>query len=238
VTCAAELLAKKRKRDDAAAATRAADALHAKKQSRAKKAKLFKRAESFVKEYRQLEKDTVRLKRESKRQRSFYIEPEAKLLFVVRIKGTTKVHPKTKKILQLLRLRQINNGVFLRVNTASLGLLKYVEPFVAFGYPSLKSVKELVYKRGYAKVNGRRVPLTDNKMIEDKLGKHKIICMEDLVHEIFTVGPAFKEVTSFLWPFKLSSASGGLASKSQHYVESGQAGNRQHEINKLIANMN
>jgi len=184
------------------------------------------------------EKDTVRLKRESKRQRSFYIEPEAKLLFVVRIKGTTKVHPKTKKILQLLRLRQINNGVFLRVNTASLGLLKYVEPFVAFGYPSLKSVKELVYKRGYAKVNGRRVPLTDNKMIEDKLGKHKIICMEDLVHEIFTVGPAFKEVTSFLWPFKLSSASGGLASKSQHYVESGQAGNRQHEINKLIANMN
>eukprot|EP00955_Chlamydomonas_euryale_P054201 355736-Chlamydomonas_euryale.AAC.13 len=129
-------------------------------------------------------------------------------------------------------------GVFPQVNTASLGLLKYVEPFVAFGYPSLKSVKELVYKRGYAKVNGRRVPLTDNKMIEDKLGKHKIICMEDLVHEIFTVGPAFKEVTSFLWPFKLSSASGGLASKSQHYVESGQAGNRQHEINKLIANMN
>eukprot|EP00955_Chlamydomonas_euryale_P045924 353273-Chlamydomonas_euryale.AAC.17 len=30
--------------------------------------------------------------------------------------------------------------------------------------------------------------------------------MEDLVHEIFTVGPAFKQASNFLWPFKLSSA--------------------------------
>jgi large subunit ribosomal protein L7e len=40
------------------------------------------------------------------------------------------------------------------VNKATAGLLKRIEPFVAFGYPSLKSVKELIYKRGYAKVWG------------------------------------------------------------------------------------
>ena len=39
-----------------------------------------------------------------------------------------------------------------QVNKATAGLLKRIEPFVAFGYPSLKSVKELIYKRGYAKV--------------------------------------------------------------------------------------
>ena len=33
-----------------------------------------------------------------------------------------------------------------------MGLLKFVEPYVAFGYPSRKSVKELIYKRGHAKV--------------------------------------------------------------------------------------
>ena len=38
------------------------------------------------------------------------------------------------------------------------------------------------------------------------LGKFGIICMEDLVHEIYTVGPHFKEASNFLWPFKLSSA--------------------------------
>ena len=38
------------------------------------------------------------------------------------------------------------------------------------------------------------------------LGKHNIICIEDLVHEIYTVGPAFKQASNFLWPFKLSAA--------------------------------
>jgi hypothetical protein len=41
-------------------------------------------------------------------------------------------------------------------------------------------------------------------LLQQALGKHNIICIEDLVHEIFTVGPNFKAVTNFLWPFKLS----------------------------------
>lgn len=57
----------------------------------------------------------MRLKREAKKQGGFYVEPEAKLAFVVRIRGINDMHPKTRKILQLLRLRQINNGVFLKV---------------------------------------------------------------------------------------------------------------------------
>ena len=38
------------------------------------------------------------------------------------------------------------------------------------------------------------------------LGKYNIICIEDLIHEIYTVGPAFKQASNFLWPVKLSSA--------------------------------
>ena len=53
-------------------------------------------------------------------------------------------------------------------------------------------VKELIYKRGYGKVNKQRIPLTDNSVIEGVLGKHNIICIEDLIHEIVTVGPHFK----------------------------------------------
>jgi hypothetical protein len=33
-----------------------------------------------------------------------------------------------------------------------MNMLQRVEPYVAYGYPNLKSVRELVYKRGYAKV--------------------------------------------------------------------------------------
>ncbi|MDK0642990.1 uL30 family ribosomal protein, partial [Clostridium perfringens] len=98
----------------------------------------------------------------------------------------------------MLRLRQINNGVFVKLNKATLPLLRIVEPYVAWGYPNLKSVHDLIYKRGFAKIAGRRVPITDNSIIEESLGKSDIICMEDLVHEIFSAGPNFKQATNFL----------------------------------------
>lgn len=134
------------------------------------------------------------------------------------------MHPKTRKILQLLRLRQvwitqpcncimvlhkwnvwkynfcnmhcslqIFNGVFLKVNKATMNMLHRVEPYVTYGYltwfssniivveclflpfinrlfvfryPNLKSVRELIYKRGYGKLNKQRIALTDNSVIE------------------------------------------------------------------------
>ena len=36
-----------------------------------------------------------------------------------------------------------------------MNMLKRVEPYVAWGYPNLKTVKELIYKRGYGKVSCR-----------------------------------------------------------------------------------
>ena len=54
---------------------------------------------------------------------------------------------------------------------------------------------------------------TDNQIIENSLGKFGIVCVEDIVHEIYTVGPHFKQVTNFLWPFKLSSPNGGYKKK-------------------------
>jgi len=191
-----------------------------------------------VKEYRDTERATIVQKRQAKAAGAFYVEPEAKLAFVVRIRGLNKIHPKVKKILQLLRLRQINNGVFMRINKATVNMLRRVEPYISWGYPNLKSTRELIYKRGYAKVNKNRLPLVDNKVIEESLGKYGIICIEDLIHEIYTVGPHFKEANNFLWPFKLSAAKGGIAKKRVHYVEGGQAGCREEKINNLVAKMN
>ena len=64
-----------------------------------------------------------------------------------------------------------------------------------FSEPNLKTVRELIYKRGYGKVNRQRVPLSNNSVIENALGKYDILSVEDLVHEIFTVGPNFKQVS-------------------------------------------
>jgi large subunit ribosomal protein L7e len=233
-----ETVLKKRKRDEEWAQKKAAAAADTKKSNKGKRKEVFKRAEQYVKEYRQQEKDLIRLKREAKKNNGFYVEPEGKLAFVVRIRGINDMHPKTRKILQLLRLRQIHNGVFIKINKATVNMLKRVEPYVTWGYPNLKTVRELIYKRGYGKVNKNRIALTDNAIIEEVLGKHNIICIEDLVHEIYTVGPAFKQASNFLWPFKLSSAKGGMDNKRRHYVEGGHAGNREHFINNLVRLMN
>lgn len=43
---------------------------------------------------------------------------------------------------------------------------------LSFRYPNLKSVRELIYKRGYGKINKQRIGLTDNSLIEKSLGRH------------------------------------------------------------------
>ncbi|SLM35468.1 60s ribosomal protein l7 [Lasallia pustulata] len=234
-----ETLLKKRKSQEKQREERSAELEKKKKANKEKRGVIFKRAESYVKEYRDVEREKIRLSRLSKQEGSYYVPAEAKLVFVLRIKGINKIAPKPRKILQLLRLLQINNGVFIRLTKATGEMLKIVEPWIAYGYPNLKSVRELVYKRGYGKIDKQRIPLTDNQLIEDNLGKYGIVCMEDLIHEIFTVGPNFKQASNFLWPFKLSNPTGGFRTrKFKHFVEGGDLGNREDMINALIKQMN
>merc|ERR1712198_484444 len=233
-----ETLLKRRKNLEAIKASRAVATLKQRKTLKEKRRVIFKRAEQYTKEYRAKERDEIRLRRMAKRNGNFYVPAEAKLAFVIRIRGVNQVSPKVKKALQLLRLRQINNGVFVKLNKCTLNMLRLVEPFVAWGYPNLKTIKELVYKRGFAKVNYQRIPISNNQVIEESLGSCGIICVEDLIHEIFTVGENFKKASNFLWPFKLSCPTGGMRVKTNHFVEGGDHGNREDFINQMVRKMN
>ncbi|KAI8544325.1 large ribosomal subunit protein uL30y-like [Rhododendron vialii] len=233
-----ESVLKKQKRSEEWALKKKEELATLKKKNAENRKLIFNRAKLYTKEYEEQQKELVQLKREARLKGGFYVKPEAKLLFIVRIRGINAMDPKTRKILQLLRLRQIFNGVFLKVNKATVNMLHRVEPYVTYGYPNLKSVKELIYKRGYGKLDKQRIALTDNAIIEQALGKYGIICIEDLIHEILTVGPHFKEANNFLWPFKLKAPLGGLKKKRNHYVEGGDAGNREDYINELIRRMN
>jgi 60S ribosomal protein uL30 len=135
-----------------------------------KHTKIFKRAEQYLNEYRSNKKTDLALKREAAKAGNFYVPDEPKLAFVVRIKGINKIHPRPRKVLQLLRLRQINNGVFVKLNKATTQMLRIADPYIAWGYPSQKSIRQLVYKRGYVKDNGQRIALTDNDIVEKYLG--------------------------------------------------------------------
>merc|ERR1712193_559063 len=189
-----ESVLKKRKTQEKLAADKAAAADAARKANKDKRVAMYKSAEKYVKEYRNMAKQRVRMHRQAKAAGNHFVGAEAKLAFVVRIRGLNDMHPKTKKILQIMRLRQMNMGVFMKVSKAATEMLKRVEPYLSYGYPNLKSVRDLIYKRGYGKVNKNRIPLNDNSVIEGALGNScGIKCMEDLVHEIVTVGPHFRE---------------------------------------------
>merc|ERR1719148_623624 len=162
-----------------------------------------------------------------------------KLALVIRIRGIIGVSPKAKKVMQLFRLRQIHNATFVKLNEATIRMLRLIEPYVTYGYPTRATVEKLIYKRGFGKINKQRIPIADNSVIEAGARGTGVKCTADLVHEIFTVGPNFKQANNFLWPLKLSSPLGGFSSKTKllHYLEGGEAGARGEEINKLVKKM-
>jgi len=231
----------KKERTQAKIAKEAAKAAAAAEAKAAADVKEFtENAAKYDSEYAAAEKTLVDNRRKAKADGGFYVPPEPKIALVIRIRGIIGVSPKAKKVMQLFRLRQIHNATFVRLNEATIRMLRLIEPYVTYGHPTKATIEKLVWKRGFGKLNKQRVPISENKVVEEGLGdKTGIRCTADLVFELVTVGPNFKAANNFLWPFKLSSPTGGFSRKTKllHFMEGGEAGNRGEEINKLVKRM-
>lgn len=233
-----EALAKKRTRYAALAAKNTEDRMTAKKNNVLKRREIIAKARKYQAEYEKEARDLVVNTKEAKKTGNFFVPGEPKLALVIRIRGINQISPKPKKVLQLLRLRQIGNAVFVRLNKASIQMLRIADPFITWGYPTIDTIKKLVYKRGAGNINGQRIKLASNDIIEKGLGKFGINCIEDLCHEIYTVGDNFKEANNWLFPMKLSSPRGGWNKVTNHFIEGGDFGNREDLINALAKKMN
>eukprot|EP00339_Tiarina_fusa_P010729 CAMPEP_0117041368 /NCGR_PEP_ID=MMETSP0472-20121206/28898_1 /TAXON_ID=693140 ORGANISM="Tiarina fusus, Strain LIS" /NCGR_SAMPLE_ID=MMETSP0472 /ASSEMBLY_ACC=CAM_ASM_000603 /LENGTH=238 /DNA_ID=CAMNT_0004752367 /DNA_START=46 /DNA_END=762 /DNA_ORIENTATION=- len=220
----------------AEAAAAAASAAAAK--ATADVATFAKKAEAYDAEYTKARQEAVENRRTAKVKGGFYVPPEQKVALVIRIRGTIGVSPKAKKVMQLFRLRQLHNASFVKLNEATIRMLRLIEPYVTYGYPSRAIVQKLIWKRGFGKINKQRIPIADNTVIQDA-AIPGIECTADLIHEIFTVGPNFKKANNFLWPFKLSNPKGGFSSKTKllHFMEGGEAGARGEQINQFVLKM-
>ena len=56
---------------------------------------------------------------------NYFVEPEPKLLFVTRIRGINKMPPQPKKILDLLRLRQVSFSLHRKISLVEQSLHKH-----------------------------------------------------------------------------------------------------------------
>jgi len=201
------------------------------------------RAQNYINEFQTRKNVLIKEKRISRDMKKFFVPMKPTIIFAIRIKGINGISPRAKKILELLRLKIINNGVFLKLNPSSLQILKKIEPYVAYGYPTPRTIRNLINKRGYGKVGKRgqwqKVPLLDDRIIEQSLFQLGIHSLNDLINELVTGGPYFKEANNFLWPFQLKCPKKGYSSngKNKNVAEMGAYGNWDESINHLINKM-
>ncbi|KAF7732345.1 60S ribosomal protein L7 [Apophysomyces ossiformis] len=233
-----EVLLKKRKINERNAIENARKRAEMRKAKKKSLKTAFKRADEFVHKHRKIQAEEVRIRRQSRK--PLNVPEQPKLLFVLRKSGDKDLHPTVKRTLKKLRLAKVHQGVFVKLDEKAAEQLKLIEPYVTYGEPTLKSVQDLVIKRGYAKVKGKRMPISDNMMVEEALGKYNVICVEDIIHEIVSVGEHFEAVNQFLWPFRLNDpVKGWRMKKMEKYQEPGkEAKPMEDDINKMIETMN
>jgi len=215
----------------------------------------FKKPESIVMDYRKQERNKVRAKKiennhsrlnkdlktlKTHSQQLGTPEDQDHLALIIRIRGRNGLTPKIRSVLNDLKLTTKGAAVLHPVNEKQIKLLKIAEPYVTWGFPNKQTIRDLLYKRGYARVGDTREKkaLTDNAFIEEQLGESTgIICMEDIVHELFARGDNFEAVTNFLWPFQLETPAGGFPNTRQPFQQGGDCGNRAEKIVDLVTRM-
>jgi len=215
------------------------DRLSERKQKTGTSARIrFTPAARFVRDYRNKERSGTKLRRQAKllkfkqsvRTKKSVLEDQH-LVFIIRLKGTREADDQTSNILQSLRLKKHHVGVFAKYDASLAKMLHLVQPYITYGTPTLKTVRDLLLKRGFCQIKGERRRL-ENLLIEQKF-QQDILCVEDLVHEIYTLGRRFEDVNNFLAPFQLASPG-----KIKHEKgEKGGVGDRGDDINDLIKMM-
>lgn len=177
-------------------------------------------------------------------------EDQPKLVFVMRVEPHNKAlsMPRmAENVLEALRLTENNMGVFVKLTATVEPALKLVAPYIVVGSPSLASVRHLFQKRAsiYAprhegdeqepKLQAeadeqadeplRTIKLDNNQAVEDRFGDDLgLICVEDVIHEIVSLGENFKTVNLWLAPFHLTAANLGAepTAKLQRIVDAEQ----------------
>jgi len=161
----------------------------------------------------------------------------AKMVFCVRIRNHRGVPREVKNVLNQFRLRHEYHGVFLRYDSPTQKLLHMVEPWITYGIISKATASDLLHRRGHFKLEKKRVPISDNTLVENVLSKKtngSIICVQDLVHELVSVGNDFHKANGCLWPFCLTMPKSKYQKKTLDLQDGGDYGDRGQKMDEYL----
>lgn len=160
----------------------------------------------------------------------------AKLVLVIRIRDDVGTPQRIKSLLSnKLKLPVLHQARLIKYTPKMQRILHTVEPFVLYGPPTQAVIADLLERRGHGKIDDERVPLSDNTIVERALGEsHGLLCVEDLVHELYTVGEAFDAITDFLWNFPLADSKTEFERRTLKFKDGKDYGDKGDEINDYI----
>lgn len=194
------------------------------------------RIKKHLSQYNEIERGVKERTMAAEQNNSFFVPKEAEFFVAIRIRGMNRVPPTERKTLDLLRLRSPNACVFIRNNKPLKQMLQKVRNYIAYGTISIEMMRELIYKRGYTKVDDKEVNIT-NELIEDHFNG-EFMCLEDIIHCIYTGGKYFKKANNFLQPFRLSCPRKGFKGrKARDFIMGGSCGNHYNMIEDLLKRM-
>ena len=91
----------------------------------------------------------------------------------------------------------------------TLEKLLTIQNYVSWGAPSKKTLDEVIRKRGYLKSKeSKRLPISDNVVVEELLGDKGIICVEDIIEAFWKCKSndhGYNAVREAIWPIQLAS---------------------------------
>jgi len=192
----------------------------------------FRDIKKYIRRERQLWYAARRMRITKKVKHWRYAIPKdtPELLIVVRIKIDRYVAVEFKEIMRKMGLNIMHQAVIVRKTEELCDNLIRLGPFTTYGCPSAEAVRDLLHRRGthvtYEDGKKKKIPLTDNRMIEDALGEYDIICVDDLVEEIMTLGPAFDKCLKFLGPFRVTPAKDKRWNYNKQFSQGGDWGYR------------
>mmetsp|Transcript_8250 Transcript_8250/g.10803 ORF Transcript_8250/g.10803 Transcript_8250/m.10803 type:complete len:284 (-) Transcript_8250:61-912(-) len=156
-------------------------------------------------------------------------------VFVIRVRDETGLPLKILHVLKNLRLNHNHDGVFVKYDDIMRKKLQCIEPWIIYGIPSKAVVADLITRRGFGTVEDQRVPLSDNVTIEKALGdEHNLICVEDLVHEVYNAGPSFEAASQFIWPFLLADSKSNFQRRTLRLKDGKEYGDQGEGIDEFI----
>jgi large subunit ribosomal protein L30 len=155
---------------------------------------------------------------------------EKSSLLVIRIRGTINVSKREEDTMKMLRVDRNNYATIIDDRPDYKGMLQKAKDWITWGEPSVKTVKEILMKRGKAP--------GDVKLTEEYIKSLGFESFDDLAEKLFKCELSINQVDGIKPFFRLHPPKKGFKkSVKRPYNSKGELGYRGEAINELAIRM-